>query len=97
MLQHLPYFLVPKKDGGHRPILNLKFFNLTVCKTSFKMETLHPIIAIMRPHQWMASMDLKDTYFHVGVVAAHHQFLRFCWQGTSYPFGILLFGMSLAR
>ena len=34
------YFLVPKKDGGHRLILNLKFFNLNVCKTSFKMVTL---------------------------------------------------------
>ena len=31
------YFLVPKRDGGHRPILNLKFFNFIVCQTSFKM------------------------------------------------------------
>ena len=59
------YFLVPKKDGSYRPILNLKFFNLNVCKTSFKMETLHSIIAIMRLHQWLASSDLKDAYFHV--------------------------------
>ena len=73
------YFLVPKKDSGHRPILNLKFFNLDVCKTSFKMETLHSIIAIMRPHQWLASMDLKDVYFHVQVVPPHHQFLRIYW------------------
>ena len=33
------YFLVPKKDGGLRLILNLKYFNLNVSKTSFKMET----------------------------------------------------------
>ena len=34
------YVLVlPNKDGGHTPILNLKFFNLTVGKTSFKVET----------------------------------------------------------
>ena len=59
------YFLVPKNDGGHRSILNLKFFNLNVSKTSIKMETLHSIIAIMCPHQWLASMKLKGAYFHV--------------------------------
>ena len=88
------YFLVPQKDSGHRPIRNLKFFNLNVCKTLFKMETLQSIIAIMRSHQWMASVDLKDAYFHVRVVAAQHQFLRFRWQGTSYPFGIFSCGLS---
>ena len=77
------YFLVPQKDSGHRPILNVMFFNLNVCKTLFKMETLHSIIPIMRQHQWMASVDLKGDYF-----------LGFCWQGTSYQFRILPFGLS---
>ena len=31
------YFLAPNQDGGHRPILNLKFFNFIVPKTSFMM------------------------------------------------------------
>ena len=44
------YFLVPIKDSGHRPILNLKYFNLNVCKTSFKMGTLRSIVAVMHPH-----------------------------------------------
>ena len=36
------YFLVPKKDSSLelRSILNLKYFNLNVCKTSFQIETL---------------------------------------------------------
>ena len=58
------------------------------------METLQSIIGVMHPQLWMASVDLKDAYFHVLVVAVHHQFLRFCWQGTSYQFGVLPFGLS---
>ena len=89
-------FLVPKWDGSHRPILNLKIFNFIVCKTSFKMETLRSIIVVMRPHQWMASVDLKDAYFHIGVVPAHQPYLRFWWLGQSYQFGALPFGLSSA-
>ena len=90
------YFLVPKKDGSLRPILNLKYFNLNVSNSSFKIETLRSIMVVMQLHQWMASMDLMDAYFHVPVMAVHHQFLRFSWLSTSYHFGILLFGLSSA-
>lgn len=90
------YFLVPKRDGGHRPILNLKLFNFGVRKTSFRMETLKSMIAVMRPHQWLASVDLKDAYFHVGVTQAHRRYLRFRWLGQSYQFEALPFGLSSA-
>ena len=61
--------------------MNLKFFNFIVRKTSFKMETLRSVIAVLTPHQWMASVDLKDAYFHIGVVPAHRPYLRFRWLG----------------
>ena len=55
------------------------------------METLQSIIAVMHPQQWMASVDLRDAYFHIRV---HHQFFRFCWLGKSYQFEILPFSLS---
>ena len=76
--------------------MNLKFFNFIVCKSLFKMEILKSIIATMRPLQWMASVNLKDDYFHTGVVPAHRQYLRFNWLGPSYQFGSLPFGLSSA-
>ena len=41
-------------------------------------------------------MDLKDAYFHIGVVPAHHQYLRFRWLGQAYQFKALPFGLSSA-
>ena len=77
------YFLVPKKDGGLRPILNLKLFNHSMVKVKFKMETLQSIIAYMSPGDWLASIDLKDAYFHVPVLPQHRKYLRFHWQGSA--------------
>ena len=74
----------------------MKFFNFIVCKTSFKMETLKSVIAVMRPQEWMTSVDLKDAYFHIGVVPTHRQYLRFHWLGQSYQFRALPFGMTSA-
>ena len=74
----------------------MKFFNFSVLKTSLKMETLKSIIAAMHPHQWLASMDLNDAYFHVRVVSVHLQYLRFNWLGQSYQFEALPFGLSSA-
>ena len=43
------YFLVPKKTGDLRPILNLKNLNLSLVKPSFKMETLTSVIRGLKP------------------------------------------------
>ena len=90
------YFLVPKKDGGLRPILNLRYFNRHVQKLSFRMETLSSVITTLPLNCWLASIDLKDAYFHVAVVPDHQKFLRFHWQGQSYQYRTLPFGLTSA-
>ena len=60
------YFVVPKKDGGLRPILNLKPFNKSLHRVRFKMETLRTVIAVVQQGIWLASVDL-DAYLHVPV------------------------------
>ena len=86
------YVLVPNEDGSHRPILNLKFFNVTVARLRSRWRLHHH--SHHAPTQWVASVDLKDAYFHVRVVPPHHQFLRCRWQGTIYQFGVQPFGLS---
>ncbi len=57
------YFLVPKKDGALRPILDLRPLNRVLSKRSFKMITLRQILSHIRPGDWFISVDLKDAYF----------------------------------
>ncbi len=44
-----PYFIVPKKSGGLRPILNLRVLNRALHKLPFKMLTQKCIFGCVRP------------------------------------------------
>jgi hypothetical protein len=88
------YFLVVKKTGGWRPILNLRPLNKLLVVDSFKMESLPLVIRSVRRGEWLASLDLKDAYFHVPVRQGHWKFLRFCVQDQCYQYTVLPFGLS---
>ncbi len=66
------YFLIPKKDGGLRPILDLRLLNYALMKRSFRMITLKQILLQICPGDCFMSLDLKDVYFHIQV-APHHR------------------------
>ena len=74
---YFTYFLVPKKTGDLRPILNLKPVNGQIHCPSFKMETLESVTLGLIQRDWVASIDLKDAYFHVPVNQEHRKYLRF--------------------
>ncbi len=63
-----PYFIVPKKDGGLRPILDLRVLNRALHKLPFRMLTQRRIFQCVRPFDWFAAIDLKDAYFHVSIL-----------------------------
>ncbi len=63
-----PYFIVPKKSGGLRPILDLRVLNRALHKLPFKMMTQKRIFGCVRPLDWFAAIDLKDAYFHVSIL-----------------------------
>ncbi len=55
------YFLVPKKDGGLRPILDLRQLNRFLKGLPFKMLTTTQILESIEPGEWFASIDMKDA------------------------------------
>ncbi len=91
-----PYFIVPKKGGGLRPILDLRVLNLALHKLPFKMLMQKRIFGCVRPLDWFAAIDLKEAYFHVSILPRHRPFLRFAFEGRAYQYKVLPFGLSLS-
>ncbi len=90
------YFLAPKRDGGLRPILDLRRFNFSLYKGKFKMLTIKTIMSQVQEGDWFVTIDLKDAYFHIQVVRRHRRFLRFAFGGKAYQYKVLPFGLALA-
>ena len=89
-------FLIPKKDGKRRPVINLKVLNSFVVTTHFKMEGIQSVKELMVNSDWMTRIDLKDAYFAVPIHQEYQPFLRFVWANNTYQFTCLPFGLSTA-
>ena len=86
-------FLVEKVTGGWRPVIDLSHLNEFV---PFKMETVTSVLLPVREGDFLASIDLKDTYFQIPVHQSSRKLLRFLSKGTVYQFKALCFGLSTA-
>ena len=90
------YFLVEKKGGGLRPILDLKGLNRHLKEFNFRMLTVPTLLKSVRQGDFHCSVDLKDAYQHVQVYPPHRKFLRFAFEGRLYQYTVLPFGLSLS-
>ncbi len=90
------YFVVPKKDGGLRPILDLRLLNRSVSRLKFRMLTVKQVVSQIRSEDWFVTIDLKDAYFHVSILPSHRKFLRFAFRGKAYQYQVLPFGLALS-
>ena len=105
-------FLVDKRSGGWRPILNLKRLNEGVKPPKFRMDTLQSVLNTLGADiklyrdgctpgtevsgPWAVSLDLQDAYFHVPVDPRDTKYLRFAYDGEIFEFQVLPFGLSTA-
>ena len=89
-------FLVPKKDGGQRPVINLKSLNKFVYTEHFKIEGIHILRDLLRAGDWMTKVDLKDAYFMVPIHEEDRAFLKFSFKEKVYQFKCLPFGLACA-
>ena len=89
-------FLIPKKDGTMRPIIDLRELNKFVHSEHFKMEGIHLIQMLLQEGDWMVKLDLKDAYYAILIDHSHRKYLAFQFQGVTYQFDCLPFGLTSA-
>ena len=89
-----PIFVIPKKDGSHRVIFNLKRLNEYVSYHHFKLDTLQTAVQLIQPECFMSTLDLKDAYYSIPIVEEHQQYLKFYWNSILYTFTCLPMGLS---
>ncbi|KAG1065060.1 hypothetical protein G6F42_026895 [Rhizopus arrhizus] len=87
-------FVIPKKDGGIRPVFNLKRLNQYLHAPHFKMDTLREVSLMIRRNDYLVSIDLSDAFLHIGLHSESRRFLRLNWKGKVYQYRTIAFGLA---
>ena len=87
-------FMVPKRTGGFRSILDLSPLNVFLRHIRFRMETTRSVRLSLMPGDWVTSLGFTDAYFHVLIHRSHRKWLRFAWHDQVFHFRALPFGLS---
>lgn len=92
-----PINVVPKKGSDQfRFILDLRKVNDGITSDTFKMESVQRVMKFIRKGMWACKIDLKKGYFHVPIRRESQQLLGFSFEGKTYQFTCLPFGLSTA-
>ena len=89
-------FLVKKKNGKYRPVINLRKLNEFVEYNHFKQETLDIVLKSINKNNFFTSLDLTDAYFSIPMHSSSIKYLKFYWKDKLYAFQCLPFGISSA-
>ncbi|KAK4514625.1 GTP-binding nuclear protein gsp1/Ran [Mucor velutinosus] len=87
-------FVIPKKNGGVRPVFNLKRLNQFLEAPHFKMETIKEVSLMIKPNDYLVSIDLSDAFLYVCLHPESRRFLRLKWRIQVYQYCTTAFGLS---
>ena len=70
-------FLLSKREGGQRPLINLKDLNTFIPYKYFKIEGLHLLKEILEQDDYLCKLDCKDVRFCVPLNKQSRKYLHF--------------------
>ena len=89
-------FLVPKRSGNFRLVIDLSELNRLLAPVTFQMDTLAKVKQAAMPGMWATSLDLKDAYHHIPIHDRSQQFLCFQVGNRRFRYLVLPFGLMSA-
>ena len=88
-------FLVPKPGKNEwRLVLDLRHLNSFCAGYKMRMETLKKLQRVMKGDEWMASFDLKDGFYAIGIAPEHRKYFTFIVNGEPLQYAALPMGWN---
>ena len=88
---------VPRRDSPRtKLVLDVSNLNHHFPPYRFKMTTISTVKETLRPHWYLASLDLEDAYWHVPIRRAFRPYQAFSSGRQIYQFRVLPFGRNIA-
>ena len=76
-ISHL--FLVSKKDGRQKSVINLKDLKTFILFKHFKAKGIHLLKEILEQGDYLCKLDLKEAYFCVPLNKQSRKYVHFEW------------------
>ena len=87
-------FLMKKKLGGFRPMINLKSLNQFVHTEHFTMETITNLRTMLSKDDWIVTIDISDVYLTICLDEEFKDYVAFRYQDQIYQFLCTSFGLN---
>ena len=91
-----PLGCVPKKDNKLRLITDFRELNNYCARAGYKQEDIRNVAEIIRPNDYMTTIDLKDGFYHIPVHRDFQEYLSIIFEGNYYSYTVLSFGFCLS-
>ena len=92
----MPLIVEPKpgRPGKFRLIHDCRHLNKLLDKLPFKMENLTDFVKQLSLMDKLFSVDIESAYHHVEVAPRHRTLLGFRFEGVTYVYNVLPFGLT---